>query len=260
MSDQHDVIVILVSIVALMVLMCSFICVFVLKYRQKQKEHEREKMQIKLEQERELAQVELEISEDVLKNISHEIHDNIGHALSVAKLTLHSINSENLEEKSQATLDILTATITDLRNLSKSMNGNYIREIGLDAALVREVEILNSTGNILCSYQNTAAGAHVSKNNQVILFRCIQEVANNALKHAQAKSIQIESSSRQNYLVIVVTDDGIGFNIRDKSLNGIGMGSLKERVRLMEGKLHLYSSANKGTTVKFEIPLFSDQI
>ncbi len=242
-----------------MVLMSSFVFVFVLKYRQKQNEHEQEKQQIKLEQEKTLAEVELEISEDVLKNISHEIHDNIGHSLSIAKLTLHGINAENLPEKSKATLDILTQTITDLRNLSKSMNGNYIRGIGLHEALLREVELVKASGKIQCTYQTSSGDLRISENNEIILFRCIQEAINNCLKHAQAKSLHIDSSVLNHNLVVSITDDGVGFDTSLQTAEGIGMGSMKERTRLMGGKIILKSMIGIGSTVTFEIPIYIEQ-
>lgn len=258
MTDQNNLIVILVSIVALMVLMCSFIFVFVLKYRQKQNEFEQEKQQIRLEQEKALAQVELEISEDLLRNISHEIHDNIGHSLSIAKLTLHGLNASNHDEKSKSTIDILTRTIVDLRNLSKSMNGAYIREIGLHAALQREVEMVNSSGNIRCSFNASPNPMRTSENNEIILFRCIQEAVNNSLKHAHAQNLEIESTFTNHQLILTVKDDGVGFDTSAISFNGIGIGSMKERVRLMGGKINLISSPHSGTKITFEIPISSE--
>jgi len=258
MQDQTSLIIIVVSIAALMLLMSSFILVFIFKYKQRQIQFELEKQQIKLEKEKELAQVELEISEDILKNVSHEIHDNIGHALSLAKLTLHGLDFSNFEEKSKSTLGILTESIADLRNLSKSMNGSYIREIGLYGAIEREVELLNASGAIVCHFNDLEYPRNVGINNEIILFRCVQEAINNCIKHAKATELTISCSVSKNQLKIEVTDNGKGFETGTFSSTGLGLRSMTDRMRMMNGKIEFQSVPNVRTTITFEIPIVVD--
>lgn len=258
MNNATDVRAIVVSTISLVVLMGSFIILFILRYRQRQAEHEKEKKQLRLEQEGEMMKAQLEISEDLMRKISLEIHDNIGQTLSLAKLQLHGLNAHNFIDHSKNTADLLSRAIHDLRNLSKSLNGNFVMEIGLEEAIRREVNIVQSSGQVNCEYH--AGPDHIVMNGhqEVILFRCVQEVLNNCVKHSQARNIVISSSVNNAWLHLSVGDDGIGMDLGLPRHNGLGLNSLQQRARIMNGTCRFESAPGKGMKVVFEVPVLNN--
>jgi signal transduction histidine kinase len=97
------------------------------------------------------------------------------------------------------------------------------------------------------------------------LFRVIQEALHNAIKHSGGKSIEVQLSERSSEVDLVITDKGVGFNV-DAALQGHGLGltSMKERVRLVNGKITIESKPMGGTTIEVRVPLgtetFSERI
>jgi two-component system NarL family sensor kinase len=254
MDETSNLQSIVFSIISLFVLLGGFIIVFVIKYRQKQVEFEQEKKRIRLLQENELIKAQLEISEELMKNISHEIHDNIGQSLSLAKLTLHGLTDLNYKEQTGSTFEILTRAIGDLRNLSKSLNGNFIRDIGLIESIRREVNLINSTGKVKCTLEVSEDEFQLPDNQAIILFRCAQEAINNCIKHSGALELNISCSSENGLFRMIIKDNGQGFNLDDINRNGIGMSSMRDRARLLGGIFDIKSTPKGGTCVTFEIP------
>ncbi len=255
MSDNLEFNIVVASLIAFGLMMFSFIFVFILKYRHRQSQFDVEKKQLKLEQENELIKVELELSEELMKNISQEIHDNIGQSLSLAKLNLHALNGENYKEQSSLTSSLLTRAIADLRNLSKSLSGSYIRDIGLVAAVNREIELLNSAGKIQAELEMKIELIEISEMHEVIIFRCIQETINNCIKHAQASQLKITFDVVNHSLMILAQDNGIGMPETLNTATGIGMKSLEERTKMLGGKFSISATVGGGTMLTFEVPL-----
>ena len=83
----------------------------------------------------------------------------------------------------------------------------------------------------------------------------MQEAVQNALKHAEATTIQVKMELKQNSLLIVVKDDGKGFNPNEKKEKAFGLMGMRERIEWLEGKLHIYSQLGRGTIVTMHIPL-----
>ena len=97
-----------------------------------------------------LLQTQLEIQEQTLKNISQEIHDNIGQALSLAKLNLNTMlvtNDESLQQKILNSKELVSKAITDLRDLSRSLDTDYVQEMGLQRAIEYELELIKKNRN-----------------------------------------------------------------------------------------------------------------
>lgn len=255
MNEQVNITIMIFFTIALFILLSGFIVAFIFRYKQRQTEHEKEKQQLIMQQENEVVKAQLEISEELMKNISTEIHDNIGQSLSLAKLTLHHVDNENYTVQTQQTTEILTRAIADLRNLSKSLNGNFLLEIGLKDAIEREITLLNNAGKIQCMYSHAGEDYHLNDNQEVILFRCVQEAMNNCIKHAEASEIRITTEVRNGLFTLCVKDNGKGFDTAESKINGIGMSSMRERARLMGGALNIKSKQGDGTTLCIEIPL-----
>src|SRR5690554_3626184 len=195
----------------LFVLMVGFFFSFVIKYRRRQVEFENERLQMEREFSEELLRTQLELSEQVMHNISEEIHDNIGQTLIVAKLGLNAlIDNENSEQVGNVN-KLIARSLKDLRSLSKTLSGDFIIHEGIQNAIAREVEILNSTGKLTCEFTGDIPAGWLHPNSEIILYRCVQEALSNALKYAKSERIVLTSKVEGDKLTLVINDHGIGF-------------------------------------------------
>jgi two-component system NarL family sensor kinase len=132
--------------------------------------------------------VENEVKEQTLTNVSRELHDNFGQIASLIKINLNMISkdlaSEDLE-KVEESLSLVKQLIGDIKSLSSSLNGDQIRQLGWLEVVKNEVERVNKTGVLTIKFvvENWWTLSHEK---EVILFRMVQEMMNNTLKHAQA--------------------------------------------------------------------------
>lgn len=208
-----------------------------------------------------LLQTQLEIQEQTLKNISQEIHDNIGQALSLAKLNLNTMpptNDEALQQKILYSKELVSKAITDLRDLSRSLDTDYIQEMGLQRVIEYELEIIRKTGTVETNMVVEGSMFRVEKHKELILFRIIQETLNNILKHAGAKSIHVNITYSAAF-TLSIKDDGKGANLdplsEEKNNNfGLGIRNMHSRAKLIGADFSLTSQPGKGTEVKIVLP------
>ncbi|MBN9296641.1 MAG: sensor histidine kinase [Filimonas sp.] len=218
--------------------------------------HQKEMTDLKVQYDQTILQSQLEIQEQTFRNISQEIHDNIGQALSLAKLNLNTISGANLEEKIGVTENLLTKAIADLRDLSKSLHGEKITDIGLIAAIEHELNIVEKSVGIKTTFACEQDALDLSGEQVIVVFRMFQEILNNTLKHAKASAINVTIDSEDNGKTnIKVADNGVGFDILalDDKKTGIGLKNMRQRAKLIKGDVQIRSTAGKGTTVTISV-------
>src|SRR5690606_6033411 len=120
---------------------------------------------------------QLEIQEQTLKNISQEIHDNIGQALTLAKLNLNAVMAEDtqLQEKILNSKELVSKAITDLRDLSHSLDTDYVLEMGLQRSIEYELELIRKTGIVRTDLHVEGNLQRLERQKELILFRIVQE-------------------------------------------------------------------------------------
>jgi two-component system, NarL family, sensor kinase len=201
-----------------------FIIFFIFKYRQRQEEHKREKELLMME----MTRAQMEIQEQTMQNISLEIHDNIGQTLSLAKMQINNLTAENVEEKKAESRDLISRAVQGLRDLSKSLNGDYILDLGLEGAILRELKIIEATGVFKTEFEGDDKDPGLGEQQEVIIFRCVQEV------------------------VTTVSDNGKGF--ADDKVNSVGMHSIERRIKMLGGKFSMGNLSQGGAQLIFTVP------
>jgi len=217
-----------------------------------------EKKEMKIKFEQELLQTQIEIQEQTLKTISQEIHDNIGQVLSLAKLhlnTFEGIESNSNQTKINDTKNLVSKAINDLRDLSRSLHGDKIAELGLQESVENELKILQNTGQYKTELKITGEPYKLAPQKEMVLFRMVQEAMNNAIKHARAKNITIAMLYQPEIFNLIITDDGIGFNTASLQAvqTGIGLKSMQNRAALIDGTFTINSAAGNGTEINIEL-------
>lgn len=211
----------------------------------------------------ELLQTQLEIQEQTLRNVAEEIHDNIGQVLSLAKLHLNTVpaTDEISATKVADAKTLVGKAISDLRDLSRSLHGEKLTEIGLQDAVSNELKNLQNTGQFQTELLVTGSPCQFNNQQSIVLFRIVQESLHNAVKYSKAKKVWVEMSYQPAFFSLAICDDGIGFDQQhfNAADTGIGLKNMKNRTNLIGGNISVNSSPGNGTKIFINIPQTSDR-
>ena len=244
----------------LLLMVATSIIVLVLIYQKKQLQYLNEKAQLQVKFEKEILESRLEIQEQTMKNVSQEVHDNIGQLLSIVKLNMNLITGEEpkllLQEKISDTTELVGKAIRDLRDLSKSLNSDSVAAKGLVKSIEFEFSRLKKSGAFATHFHIDGDSYNLPDNTELILFRIFQEAVNNTIKHGDAASIDVRFEFNPHVFLLVIKDDGKGFNLHEiDHANGMGLRNIKNRSRLMGANCTFESEPGKGTEIKIELPV-----
>lgn len=253
--ETSEIRILIVALTCLFLLLGVFVLSFFWVYRKNQnaKENKIESLN------RELLQTQIEIQEQTLKTISQEIHDNVGQVLSLAKLNLNTVGNitdQQVQSKIDSTKDLVSKAINDLRDLSRSLHGERIGEIGLEEAIANELKILHNTGQFKTDVTITGQSYKLDPQKEMVLFRIVQEALHNAVKHANAANLKVQLNYSPEIFTLTISDDGTGFlpEALPGSQKGIGLKSMQNRAALIGGEFSILSSKNNGTSISIVIP------
>lgn len=245
------IIAIMASSLFILMLMAAVIMFFRIYLKRKNKLLlEKERMNIQFEQT--LLQSKLEIQEQTFAYISGELHDNVGQVLSLLSINLNTLQAPQDTGKIKLMDELLTKALTDLRNLSHSLDADYIRNNGWPSPVRKLLQHLENTGKYITQVQIGDNLPSLGNERPIILFRMIQEIINNITKHAAADTIFFGAQTQNGMLVITIQDNGKGYNLPDNS-KGAGLRNLENRSRLINAGLAVDSEPGKGTIVTISI-------
>ena len=211
-----------------------------------------EKQRMNIEFEQTLLRSQLEIQEQTFAHISQEMHDNISQVLSLVRLNLNTLNAPANAEKITLMDELLEKVLTDLRNLSQSLDADYIRKNGWATTVTKLLQHLQNTGKYTTQIQMDEDLPLLGHEKPIILFRMIQEVINNIVKHAAADTILLKAQRDGRKLVISIRDNGKGFDSQATS-DGAGLRNLETRSKLINADMAISSEPGSGTSVIISI-------
>ena len=223
----------------------------------------REKEQLKVDFEKQILESKLEIQEQTFRNISQEIHDNIGQVLSLAKLTINTMDVNDttiLKTKIDNSKSLVGKAIEDLRNLSRNLNTEYITDVGLDISIENELKLLHNVTQYKIEVQTEGEPYRLQHQQELIIFRIFQESLQNIIKHAKASLIWVKFSYQPHNFTLQIIDNGQGFDQpfsteKNNIKPGIGIRNIRHRAMLISADVAIESSPAKGTIVTIKLPL-----
>ena len=196
--------------------------------------------------------------ENERKRIAKELHDGLGVLLSTAKMQFTTIKDKSPENRpliDKAT-KLLEQAASDVRKISHNMMPGLLTKFGLYEATEDLIEQLDETEGLNANCEITGDTKRLPENTEIMLYRIIQEIVNNTLKHAEAKNILLNLNIMPDQLNIQYSDDGKGFDVQEKlESKSIGLSSIQSRVNFLGGKVNLQSKPGKGTNYYMEIPV-----
>ena len=165
-------------------------------------------------------------------------------------------NPEEAKEKLLESKNQLSQTIQDLRDLAKSLSPDFITELGLPGAIEQQLQLLQKTGLYQASLAITGGEYKNELQQELVIFRIVQELLNNIVKHADATVIEIVMHYQPDKMDITVTDNGKGFDVLAESNRGKGLGlqNMLNRMALIKGTITFESAPSMGTKAIIELP------
>lgn len=249
MVEKSSEIVVIITTIIVLLMVFGIIILFSIFQRRKndiltEQEKEREEF------ERTIAETQIEIREETLRNISWELHDNIGQLLTLAKIQLQSATAENIQEVSKT----ITKGLTEVRALSKLINPEAISNIDLREAVQLEIDRFNRLNFIASALTISGEEKDIDKKSSIIIFRILQEFFSNTIKHSRASQLNVNLDYSSSFLLITAKDNGVGFSSEEKK-EGIGLLNIKNRAKLIGAEIQFTSEKNKGTSLKINYKL-----
>lgn len=245
--------------ILLMLFLVSVFIVSVIRYNKKLYLHLQEKQSMQLQFNETLLHSRIEMQEETFRSISQEIHDNIGQELSFVKLNLNSIidtlNGPTREVVVESK-DLISKSIQQLRDIAKSINTDYLNTIGLPEAVSQQLQLMERTGAFKTELIIKGDFVKLDSRKRLVLFRCIQELLNNVIRHSEADFVSIKMNYEGEQLKVEISDNGKGFDTSSMQLkkhNGIGLSNVMNRISLINGKISISSHAGKGTHTFLEV-------
>jgi len=259
-KEQEEIFadVITASVIFLTVALSLILLVIV--YNRRKKNHIEEKAQMKLIFDAELIKTQLEIQEQTMQTIGADLHDNIGQLLSLTSLTLNSVqlnDPSRARQKIDAAIDLTGKSIKEMRLLGKLLQGEQLVEMGLENAIKYEINWVEKAGRHEIKY--VAEGEAPAQNNpdkDLIIFRILQEVLNNIIKHANASQMDITLDYLAGSIQLKVVDNGTGFNVDQLTADqkGMGLQNIQKRAGIIGGEVSIRSQPGEGTCIDIFIP------
>jgi PAS domain S-box-containing protein len=208
----------------------------------------------------------LSAQENEQRRISLEIHDVMGQDLALLKMQLIQVASrlrkdqQKLKKDTEQLLTTIDGIIEKARNLSRDLNPAIIEDLKLSGALGWLVHDIEGHFSIQTSLEIEPVDHLFSVEDQIVIYRIVQEALKNITKHAQAGKAAVTIKKRGNGILLQIEDDGMGFDIdafRNRHIadRGLGLAAMDERGRMLGGFLTIHSKPGRGTHISLQIPV-----
>lgn len=198
------------------------------------------------------------------QRLGEQLHDQLGSQLATVKLYYDQITGKAADEVQIQQLHkanaILSQACVDVRHFAHNLAADTLTEFGLETAVTDLCKTITDSGQLqvrlLCVGMDTRLPATV----EMVVFRSIQELLTNAIKHADANVLHVRIKGDTNSLTVRIKDDGKGFNTElIQGSKGLGLATISQRIKTIKGQFDVVSSSTSGTQVDFELPLESPQ-
>ncbi len=254
-----------IASILIALLLIGSVVTFFLSYQKKKLKQEKEVADIKAAFENELLQTQLEIQEETMKNISMEIHDNIGQIMLLANVNISILQTMSLTDEASPILTetkkLLSKASEDISHLARSLHSDRITELGVFQAIKTELYQLAEKKIFLVQILDPQEtdGRVLPKETQLLVFRMYQEICKNIIKHAGATTLTMRITSDSQGIQCCFADDGTGFEMatqtdQSPASNGVGLRSLQSRAKMFKGSIRIDTSPDQGTNVCIFIP------
>ncbi|WP_438426020.1 sensor histidine kinase [Aquimarina macrocephali] len=249
--------VIIIGMVVIFLLSLSVIIFFIL-YQRRLLAQQQKHQKIESDYQKELLKTSIISQEEERSRIAKELHDDVGAMLTTTKLYFGQITPELPPEELIGIAKKMSSFFDDMiqsvRSISQDLRPVVLEKLGLIEAIQSLVQTINDSGKISVHFKNNTIKT-IAKSKELNLYRIIQELITNTLKHAEASVIGVELKNEKSSLIILYEDDGKG--LEQKNLlhkKGLGLKNIESRLSILSGNIHFLKKSS-GMKVKIAIPV-----
>jgi signal transduction histidine kinase len=242
-----------------MLVLSGAIILFVVFYQKKMIQEQLKRQQMELDYQQKMMEAALESQENERKRVAADLHDSIGAMLSTIRVGITTIAKQMNDPQSldQPKL-MLDDTISSVRRISRDLMPSTLEKFGFAQAVKEMCEQFQATAlmPIVCHEHGEIKAMHKSR--ELMLFRIVQELINNALKHSYATEV-IVNVTGEDEIILTVEDNGVGFSpddFKSPTANGKGLGlfNIENRVRVLGAKMEFEKNRKKGSKTIVSVP------
>lgn len=214
---------------------------------------------------RELSERQVQLREETLRDVSRELHDGLGQALAAIKVDVASIEQSStddptrLRERLRAVRVQVTELMQEVRRMSQLLRPSMLDDLGLMPSLRMLVESVGARSGIQLTLRTPTDDSRMPPPIEVLLFRVTQEALTNMVKHANARTGQVELALNATQVKLTISDDGVGFDPeqrrRSPRTSGVGLLGMRERVAYHHGWIDIRSRPKEGVRITLSIPI-----
>lgn len=252
MSEKAYMLITFAGVIILIVCLSAFVYTMIVIYRRKQVEFEREELRIRME-----------VQERTAEQIAQELHDNVGHEVTLARLHLKTLEPLLNDQAAPIAAEIstsLTKTLDSIRDISKNLSSGVIAE-GLSVAISKQLDRLRSSSRFEIHYNVYGTYHYMDDKMEIVLYRIFQEAINNIVRHAHASTITVALECSAKTFGLMVADDGKGFvlsnedGVSERGKRFGGLSTMRQRATLINANFQIESKIGAGTKIQVTVPI-----
>jgi signal transduction histidine kinase len=246
---------VLMAMAGSLIMAASFIFFF-LRYQRNIAKQKEAMQKAALEHNEQLLNATLLSQEEERKRIGRDLHDDVGASLSNLKMIIAEADSNTDSHK-----PLIDNIISTVRNISHSLSPPGLDLFGLEFTLQELFDSFNNGGSVQIHFINNIGLAldNMNKQTALALFRIIQELLSNTIKHAAAKNATVHFFSEGKTIALTYSDDGKGFTSKNIKKSGMGMQNIEARLKMIGANFDIQSEQGKGFTIKILVPVTEKQ-
>ncbi|UGS22921.1 sensor histidine kinase [Flavobacterium channae] len=255
--ENSEVIQVVLFILLAFISMFLVLILFFYFSRRKIVQIEVAKKNLEIDHQKELLNSILITQEEERKRIAQDLHDDISSKLNVVSLNSHLLKTPNLNETEQLEItnniiELTQKALENSRRIAHDLLPPVLEKFGLHAGIEELVEEFNSTKSVKVSYENSIDFESYPVEKHLHIFRILQELLNNSLRHGKATIISIHFTTFENRKTCVYVDNGLGFDSSDsENQKGLGMKNIESRINFLGGNFSFTSKPNQGVKMEF---------
>jgi len=257
-TENNTPAIVVLTGIFLMLFMGIILVLFFYFSKKKIIQKELEKKENELQHSKDLLEASIAVQEKERRRIAQDLHDDISSKLNVVSLNCHLLSIDNLEKEKQTEilntiLSLSTKALDSSRRIAHNLFPPVFDKFGLDAAIEELCSEFSSLENVNVTYKSQVTFNEADKERHLHVFRILQELINNSVRHGKSKKITIIFTNNSNKISCSYNDNGVGFNLdRAEKQAGLGMKNIESRINFLKGTLKFESSINKGMNAIFE--------
>ncbi|GJM61364.1 sensor histidine kinase [Persicobacter diffluens] len=262
-TGKTELFTIILIVVIGMFFISSSLVVFFIIYQRRLYESKEIIQRLEKEHQKELHEHSVAAQESEQERIAKDLHDEVGAMLSTSRLYINQIidlvNDQNTTQLAVQTKEILSNTITSVRRISQNLKPVALEKFGLHEAIISFLKPVDE--NEIKTKLDFQCNAKISEDQEISVFRILQELTNNTVKHAKASKIEIKIQINSSFVHLEFKDNGIGmdFNRINGKSKGLGLKSIESRISLLEGNIIFKNISPSGLMAQISFPLDTEK-